>query len=95
MESRERNEMIESRILLKSAGILREMLITRCRFIEKKQLKTGVKKKTRRNDNKYDNQQKKRTCGILDFAVPVELRVKLKESEKKEKYLNLARELKN
>ena len=30
----------------------------------------------------------------MDFAVPVDHRVKLKESEKKDKYLNLARELK-
>ena len=37
---------------------------------------------------------KKWTCRIVDFAVPAEHRVKLKESEKKGKYLNLARELK-
>ena len=30
----------------------------------------------------------------MDFAVPVDHRVKLKESEKKDKYLDLARELK-
>ena len=36
----------------------------------------------------------KRTCGIVDFAVPVDHRVKLKESEKKAMYLDLARELK-
>ena len=36
----------------------------------------------------------KRTCKIMDFAVPVDHRVKLKESEKKDKYLDLARELK-
>ena len=29
----------------------------------------------------------------MDFAVPVDLRVKLKDSEKKDKYLDLAREL--
>ena len=38
--------------------------------------------------------KKKRTCKIVDFTVPVDYRIKLKESEKKEKYLNLARELK-
>ena len=31
----------------------------------------------------------------MDFAVPRDHRVKLKESEKRDKYLNLARELKN
>ena len=30
----------------------------------------------------------------MDFAVPVDHRIKLKESQKKDKYLNLARELK-
>ena len=42
----------------------------------------------------YDNQQKKRTCRIVVFAVPADHRVKLNESEKKDKYLELARELK-
>ena len=36
----------------------------------------------------------KRTCKIADFAVPADHRIKLKESEKKDKYLDLARELK-
>ena len=31
---------------------------------------------------------------IVDFAVPADHRVKFKESEKKDKYLNLAKELK-
>ena len=38
--------------------------------------------------------KKKRTCQIVDFAVPADHRVKLKEIEKKDKYLDLARELK-
>ena len=42
----------------------------------------------------YDNQQKKRTCKIVDFAVPADHRIKLKESEKKNKHLDLASELK-
>ena len=42
----------------------------------------------------YNNQQKKRTCKIVDLAVPAHHRVNLKESEKKEKYHDLARELK-
>ena len=38
--------------------------------------------------------KKKRTCKIVDFADPADHRVKLKECEKKDKYLGLARELK-
>ena len=37
---------------------------------------------------------KKRTCRIVYFAVMADHRVKLKESEKKDKYLDLAMELK-
>ena len=36
----------------------------------------------------------KRTCKIDDFAVPADHKIKLKECEKKDKYLDLARELK-
>ena len=36
----------------------------------------------------------KRTCKIVDIAVPADQRIKLKECEKKDKYLDLARELK-
>ena len=32
---------------------------------------------------------------MLDFTVPADYRIKLKESEKKDKYIDLARELKN
>ena len=46
--------------------------------------------KTRPNNN----QRKKWTCKIVDFAVPADHKVKLKEFEKKDKYLDLARELK-
>ena len=38
--------------------------------------------------------KKKRICKIVDFAVPADHRIKLKVSEKKDKYLDLARELK-
>ena len=38
--------------------------------------------------------QKKRTCKIVDFAVPADHRIKLKECEKEDKYLDHARELK-
>ena len=40
------------------------------------------------------NKKKKSTCKIVDFAVLADHRIKLKESEKKDKYLDLARELK-
>ena len=46
----------------------------------------------------YNNQQKKRKekkiCKIVDLAVPADHRIKLKECEKRDKYLDLARELK-
>ena len=43
-----------------------------------------------------DSQEKKmkKTCQILDFAILANHRIKLKESEKKGKYLDLAREQK-
>ena len=40
------------------------------------------------------NYKKKRICKIVDFAVPADHRIKLKECEKKDKYLDLAREAK-
>ena len=40
------------------------------------------------------NNKKMRTCKIVNFAVPADHRVKLKENEKKDKYLDLVRELK-
>ena len=48
---------------------------------------------TRRPDRIIIN-KKKRTCKIDDFAVPANHRVKLKECEKKDKYRDLAWELK-
>ena len=36
----------------------------------------------------------KKTCRIVDFAVPADHRIKPKECEKNDKYLDLARELK-
>ena len=40
------------------------------------------------------NKEKKRTCKIVDFAVLDDNRIKLKECEKKEKYIDLVRGLK-
>ena len=41
-----------------------------------------------------EKKKKMKTCKIVDFAVPANHRVKLKECEKRDKYLDLARELK-
>ena len=41
-----------------------------------------------------NNNNRKRTCRIVDFDTMADHRVKLKESEKKDKYLELAWELK-
>ena len=48
----------------------------------------------RRPDLIIINKKKKRICKIVDFAVPADHKINLKESEKKDKYLDLARELK-
>ena len=40
---------------------------------------------------RQDLNKKTRICKIVDFAVPADHRINLKESEKKDKYLNLAR----
>ena len=49
---------------------------------------------SRRPDLIIINKRKKRTCKIVDFAVPADSRIKQKECEKKDKYLDLAREQK-
>ena len=41
-----------------------------------------------------NKKKKKRICKIVDFAVSADHRINLKECEKKDKYLDLARELK-
>ena len=38
--------------------------------------------------------KKERTCKVVDFVVPTDYRIKLKECEKKDKYLDLVRKLK-
>ena len=43
----------------------------------------------------YNNQQKKKKiCKIVNFAVPADHRIKLKECKNKDKYIDLAKELK-
>ena len=43
---------------------------------------------------KEKERKKKRSCWIVDFAVPADHRVKLKESVKGDKYVDLTRKLK-
>ena len=50
--------------------------------------------KTRPNNNNQQKKKKKRTSKIVDFAVPVDLKIKLKECEKKDTYQDFVRELK-
>ena len=47
-----------------------------------------------RSFNKINNKKKKKICKIVDFAISADHRIKLKECEKRDKYLDLARELK-
>ena len=42
-----------------------------------------------------ESQQRKRTCQIVDFAIQMDYRVKIKESRKRDRFLDLARELKS
>ena len=42
----------------------------------------------------YNIQEKKRTSKIVNFALSVDLRIKLKENKKKDKILDLVRKLK-
>ena len=87
---------------LRSARILRRTLEA-WDFIERPSANAdvinsqGVNNNNNNNKkkNKNNNQQKKkRIFKIVDFAVPADHRINLKESEKKDKYLDLARELK-
>ena len=49
--------------------------------------------KTRLNNNQQ-KKKKKRICKIVDYTVPADHKIKLKECEKKDKFLDIARELK-
>ena len=49
--------------------------------------------KTKKNKTN-PKKQKERTCRIVDFVVPADHRVKLKEREKRDQYIDLARGLK-
>ena len=63
----------------------------RCGF----DIQTGHQILARRPDLIIINKNKKmKICKIVDSAVPADYRIKLKECEKRDKYLDLARELK-
>ena len=53
---------------------------------------SNLGQKTRPNNNQK-KKKRKRNCKIVDFADAADHRIKLKECEKKNKYLDLAREL--
>ena len=42
---------------------------------------------------KKKKEEKRRTCYLVDFVVPADRKLKIKEHEKKNRYLDLAREL--
>ena len=46
------------------------------------------------NQQKKKKKKKKKICKIVDLAVPADHIIKLKECEKRDKYLDLAKELK-
>ena len=48
----------------------------------------------RERERERKREDGKKICKIVDFAVPADHRIKLKECEKRDKYLDLARELK-
>ena len=59
-----------------------------------KKKKKKKKRKEKKKKRKKKKKKKNRTCWKVDFVVPADHRVKLKESEKRDNYLDLARELK-
>ena len=76
----------------KSPGDLRRLAVSHSS--EKPSANADVKNSKRVNNNNNNN-NKRETCHHVDFTILADHRVKIKESEKKDKYLNLARELKN
>ena len=63
------------------------------KFLWDFEIQTDYQIFTRRPNLEIIN-KKKRTCRIEHFAVSADHRVKLKESEKRDKYFDLAREVK-
>ena len=54
----------------------------------------GQKTRPYYNQQKKKKKKKKKICKVVDFVVPADHRIKLKECEKRDKYLDLGRELK-
>ena len=82
LEVGDRVETIQTTALLETARILRRVLETWGDLL-------SLNLQWVNNNN-----NKKRIWKIVDFAVPADDRIKLKDCEKKDKYLDLARELK-
>ena len=84
--------LLKSTKILKRAQNLRRPTVTQI-LVKKHQLMQvwGICKVYNNNNN---DDEKKKICKIVDFAVPVDHRIKLKECEKRDKYFDLARELK-
>ena len=57
-------------------------------------IQTDILIPARKPDLIIINKKKKRTCKTVDFAVLADHRIKVKECEKRDKYFDLARELK-
>ena len=94
---REQIETIQTTALLRSVRIPRRVPENLGDLLSLRlQWKTDHLIPARRPDLIIINKKKKkkRTCKIVDFIVPADHRIKLKECEKKDKYLDLARELK-
>ena len=81
LEIRRQIETIQTTVFLRSAWILRRVLETWEDFLSLKLQRENTSVSWC-------------TFKIVDFAVPVDHRIILKESKKKDKYLDLARELK-
>ena len=64
------------------------------KFLWDSDTQTGHLISARQPDFIIINKKRKRIYKIADFAVPADHRIRLKELEKKDKYLELARELK-
>ena len=56
--------------------------------------KTRLHYNQQKKKKKKKKKKRKRICKIIDSALPADHRIKLKECDKKNKHLNLARELK-
>ena len=76
-----------------------EKIVKRSDAQKEQQQPPNLGQKTRPYNNQQQKKEKKKekkkkTCKIVNFAVPADHRIKLKECEKRDKYLDLSRELK-